>query len=139
MALPAIVPSTTHLMYLLLSLFLIFYTLFSEFIRNRLHISEPPLATLAGIIFGPLGATVLNPISWGWEDRITQELTRVVVGVQVFVVAIGLPPGYMKRHWRDVALLMGPNMLVGWVVSALIFYLVLGTSIPTALIVAACL
>ena len=63
---PGIEPTTSHLTYLLLSLFLILYALFSELIRNRLHLSEPPLATLAGIIFGPRGLTVLDPVEWGW-------------------------------------------------------------------------
>jgi NhaP-type Na+/H+ or K+/H+ antiporter len=73
MAWPQIEPSTPHLTYLLLSFFLILYALFSELIRNRAHLSEPPLATLTGIVFGPRGATVLDPIDkWGWEDNITQ-------------------------------------------------------------------
>lgn len=42
-----------HITYLTLSAFLISYTLFTTFIRNRLHLSEPPLALLFGIILGP--------------------------------------------------------------------------------------
>lgn len=136
---PAIEPTTSHLTYLLLSLFLILYALFSELIRNRFHLSEPPLATLVGILFGPRGFTVLDPISWGWLDNITQELTRIIVGVQVFAVGLQLPAGYMLRHVRSITLLLGPNMVFGWVVSSLIVYLVLRTSITTALITGACL
>lgn len=139
MAFPGIEPTSAHLTYLILSLFLVSYALFSELIRNRLHLSEPPLATLVGIIFGPRGITSLDPQRWGWEDNITQEVTRMVVGVQVFAIAIELPPRYMKIHLRSVGMLLGPVMAFGWIVSALIIYLVLQTSFTTALIVAACL
>ena len=54
-------PTAAHFTYLILSAFLIIYALFSSFIRNRLHLSEPPLATLVGIIFGPECADILNP------------------------------------------------------------------------------
>jgi sodium/hydrogen antiporter len=139
MSWPEIEPSTSHLTYLLLSFFLILYALFAELIRNRVHLSEPPLATLAGIIFGPRGVTVLDPFEWGWADNITQELTRVVIGVQVFTAGIELPPKYMKMHWRSVALLLGPNMLFGWLMCTALMYGILGLSIKTALIVAATL
>ena len=139
MAFPGIEPISAHLTYLILSGFLVLYALFSELIRNRFHLSEPPLATLVGIIFGPRGATALNPQAWGWEDNITHEVTRVILGVQVFAVAIGLPSKYIKVHWKSIAIFLGPVMTVGWVVSAVIVHLILGTSFTTALIVAACL
>lgn len=66
-------PSAPHLTYLILSAFLIAYALFSSFIRNRLHLSEPPLATLVGIAFGPKGAGLLDPEGWGLGDDIVME------------------------------------------------------------------
>ena len=139
MAWPEIEPTTSHLVYPLLSFFLILYALFSELIKNGAHLSEPPLATLTGVIFGPRGLTVLNPFEWGFEDNVTQELSRIIVGIQVFAVGIELPGGYMGRHWRSILVLLGPLMTFGWIVCALIIYLVLQTSFTTALIVAACL
>lgn len=139
MAWPEIDAQTSHLVYLLLALFLTIYALFAELIRNRVHLSEPPLATLVGIAFGPRGLSVLDPFTWGWEDNITMELTRVIVGVQVFAVGIDLPAGYMKHHWKGIATLIGPNMICGWLVSALIVYWLLDTSATSALIVSACL
>lgn len=43
-------PTGPHVTYLVLTFFLILYALFSLMIRNRLHLSEPPLATLFGIV-----------------------------------------------------------------------------------------
>lgn len=140
MAWPQIEPNTPHLTFLLLSFFLILYALFSELIRNRLHLSEPPLATFTGIAFGPYGAPVLDPINkWGWEDNIIQELTRVITGVQCFAVGIDLPAAYAKRHWKSIGVLLGPNMIAGWMISAAVVYHVLNTTWITALIVGACL
>ena len=58
--LPELEPTGPHLTYLALSFFLVLYALFSELIRNRFHLSEPPLATLTGIGFGPLAVDVLG-------------------------------------------------------------------------------
>jgi sodium/hydrogen antiporter len=139
MAWPQIEPTTSHLTYLILSLFLIIYALFSELIRNRLHLSEPPLATLVGIVFGPRGIGILNPKTWGWQDDITQEFSRIIVGVQVFAVGLELPKKWLKRHWGSVAMMLGPVMTYSWLASAMIIYLVLHTKFTTALIVGACL
>lgn len=139
MAWPQIEPNTPHLTYLILSIFLIAYALFSELIRNRLHLSEPPLATLVGILFGPRGIGILDPETWGWQDDITQELTRIIVGVQVFAVGIELPRRWLTRHWRSLVMMLGPVMAFGWLVSALIIYLIFKTKFTTALIIAACL
>ena len=91
-------PTAAHLSYLILSAFLITYALFSLFIRNRLHLSEPPLALLTGIVFGEKGADVLLPQSWGILDNLTQEFTRVIVGLQVFAVGLELPKHYIGRR-----------------------------------------
>lgn len=129
----------SHITYLLLSSFLILYALFSSFIRNRLHLSEPPLATLIGIIFGPGCFHVFDPAEWAVEDSVTQEFTRIVVAVQCFAVGIELPKFYFSRHWRSVAMLLGPVMIGGWVVCALLIWLLFDTDFRTAMIIGACL
>lgn len=53
MAWSQVEPTPPHLSYLIISAFLIAYTLFATFIRNRLHLSEPPIALLIGILVGP--------------------------------------------------------------------------------------
>lgn len=136
---PELEPSGTHLVYLILSFFLILYALFSELIRNKIHLSEPPLATLTGIVFGPIAVDILGPVKWRFQDNITQEMARVVTGVQVFAVGLDLPPKYMKKHWRGIAVLLGPNMVYGWVASAAILKIVLQLHWSTAFITAATL
>ncbi|PQE29877.1 na(+) h(+) antiporter 2 protein [Rutstroemia sp. NJR-2017a WRK4] len=132
-------PTAPHVTYVVLSLFLIIYALFSQFIRNHLHLSEPPLAVLFGIILGRYVLKVILPREWGMDDIIMQEITRVIVGLQCFVVGIELPKHYFHRHWRSVLALLGPVMTLSWSITALFAYFIFKTSIPTALIIGACL
>lgn len=132
-------PTAAHYSYLIVSAFLILYALFSQFIRNRLHLSEPPLATLVGIAFGPLGVGVLDLQKLEWEDNVIQEVTRIIVGVQVFVVGVELPKAYFSRHWKSVAMMLGPVMIFSWLISAAFIFLLLKTNLATSLIISACL
>ncbi|KAL9124192.1 MAG: hypothetical protein Q9217_006458 [Psora testacea] len=132
-------PTATHLLYIILSAFLITYALFSSFIRNRLHLSEPPLATLFGICFGPRGFGLLDSRRWGFNDNTTQEAARIIVGLQVFTVSIELPKHYFSRHWSSVAMMLGPVMTFSWFITAAFVYGVLHTSFMTAMIISACL
>ncbi|KKY25596.1 putative na(+) h(+) antiporter 2 [Phaeomoniella chlamydospora] len=129
----------SHRTYLLLSAFLLTYALFSRFIRNRLHLSEPPLALLFGILLGPRVLGVLDPISWGLQDNVVQELTRVILGIQCFAIGIELPRYYLNGHWKSVAIMLGPVMAFGWLVAALFAHLLFRVSWPTSLVIAACL
>nr|POF01376.1 na(+)/h(+) antiporter 1 [Quercus suber] len=133
-----------HVSYLLLSVFLITYVLFTKFIRNRLHLSEPPIALLFGILIGPRILGWITPNfcgvngcpdaidtpdgmgGWGWGDN-------------VFVVGVELPKFYFSRHRNSIIMLLGPVMTFGWVTCALFVYLLFQTSIATALTIAACL
>ena len=123
MAWSQIEATAPHRTYLILSGFLISYTLFATFIRNRLHLSEPPIALIFGIILGPKVLGWLNPNScvtqgcldqigngdhgWGWGDDVVQEITRVIVGIQVFTIGVELPKFYASRHWKSVGMMLG--------------------------------
>lgn len=112
-----------HRSYLLLSIFLITYTLFTNLIRNRFHLSEPPLALAVGILLGPKGLGWLDPNScdsvkacfdgkddpegWGWGDDVVLEATRVILGIQVFTIGVELPKFFFSRHWKSVGMLLG--------------------------------
>ncbi|KAF2690020.1 ORMDL-domain-containing protein [Lentithecium fluviatile CBS 122367] len=132
-------PTPPHVSYLVLASFLILYALFSLLIRNRLHLSEPPIATVFGIIVGPRGLSQLTPYDWGFGDDVIQEFTRLIVGIQCFAVGLELPEHYFKTKWRDVATLLGPVMAFGWLVCAGFIMTIFKTDFATALIISACL
>ncbi|KAL9105324.1 MAG: hypothetical protein Q9227_009491 [Pyrenula ochraceoflavens] len=132
-------PNPPHVTYLALSLFLILYALFSRFIRNRLHLSEPPLAVVFGIIFGPFVLDILSPRKWGLGDNVVQETTRLIVGIQCFAIGIELPKFYFSGHWRSVLMMLGPVMAFGWLICTLFVHLVFKTPLPASFVIAACL
>ncbi|KAK5129353.1 hypothetical protein LTR08_003560 [Meristemomyces frigidus] len=147
-------PTPPHVTYLLLSGFLVSYALFTNFIRNRLHLSEPPIALLVGILLGPRVLGWLSPNfcgvngcndegtglgGWGWGDHIIQEATRVIVGIQVFAIGVELPKFYASRHWKSVVMLLGPVMTFSWLVCAGFVAILFKVDVATALIVGACL
>ncbi|KAF2203606.1 Sodium/hydrogen exchanger [Delitschia confertaspora ATCC 74209] len=132
-------PTPAHLTYLLLPTFLLLYALFSLHIRNTFHLSEPPLATLFGILFGPRGLSVLQPYKWGYNDAVVQEFTRVIAGVQCFSIGLELPEYYFSKTWMTVGMLLGVVMAFGWVVCAGFVMLLFKTDLATAMIISACL
>jgi NhaP-type Na+/H+ or K+/H+ antiporter len=132
-------PTPPHITYLVLAFFSILYALFSILIRNRLHLSEPPLATIFGIIVGPHGVGALTPYKWGVTDVVVHEFTRIILGIQCFSIGLELPSGYFAKAWKSLGMLLGPVMLFGWIVCAAIVALIFGTDIPTAIIISACL
>lgn len=72
-------------------------------------------------------------------DLQIQESTRIIVGIQVFAVGVELPRYYASRHWRSVAMLLGPVMTFGWVICAVFCYFIFKTDMSTAMVVSACL
>lgn len=134
-------PTAPHVTYAVITSFLISYATFSLFIRNRLHLSEPPLATVFGIAVGPKGLAFLRPYDWGFGDDVVQEFTRLIAGIQCFAVGLELPQNYFTKggKWKDLAILLGPVMTVGWIVCAAFIVVLFETDIATGLVISACL
>jgi NhaP-type Na+/H+ or K+/H+ antiporter len=97
------------------------------------------VAVLYGTIFGPHVLKVITPRHWGMDGEILQEVTRVIVGIQCFAVGIELPKHYFRRHWKSVLYFLGPVMTFSWAITAFFAYFIFQTSVPTALIIGACL
>ncbi|KIP05527.1 hypothetical protein PHLGIDRAFT_108137 [Phlebiopsis gigantea 11061_1 CR5-6] len=137
--------STPHIIYAALGGFVVFFGMFSLFIREKLYIGEACWAFVFGVVIGPYGANIFDPRSWGNGDRattntITLEFTRVVLAIGVFAIGVELPKAYMRKHWRSLFFLLAPIMTWGWFVSAgLIYALIPGLNFLSSLAVAACL
>lgn len=108
-------------------------------VKERLYIGEATVATIAGLIFGPHCLNWFHPLSWGNSDKITLEISRIVLCIQIVAVAVELPRKYMKRHWLSVAIFLLPVMTCGWLIVGLfIWALIPHFDFPAALLVAAC-
>jgi NhaP-type Na+/H+ or K+/H+ antiporter len=111
-----------HLVYIILGGFTSLFMLCSSIIKERLYIGEATVATICGIIFGPHGANLIDPATWGNVDLITLEFSRIVLVVQCFAVGVELPRAYMEKHWRSVTLLLIPVMTWGWLITSLFIW-----------------
>ncbi|WVR06563.1 hypothetical protein IAU60_003594 [Kwoniella sp. DSM 27419] len=135
--------TAAHLAYTFLGGFVVVFGMLSLFIKEKLYMGEAPIATVLGIIIGPHAAKLFDPTGWagGHEeivDEITLEVTRVVIAISVFAVGVELPKAYMKRHWRSLIFLLGPVMIWGWMVAALLIWaLVPGLNFLASLVIAA--
>lgn len=68
-----------------------------------------------------------------------RNFCRLVLGVQLVIAGIQLPPKYLKTEWKSLFYLLGPGMVLMWLFSSmLIWALVPNLSFMYALVVGAC-
>jgi NhaP-type Na+/H+ or K+/H+ antiporter len=68
---------------------------------------------------GPLCADIVDPRSWSNEtDRITLEVTRVVLATGLFAIGAKLPRKYFHEHVKGLLVMVVPTMTVGWFIVA---------------------
>ena len=100
-------------------------------------VSEPMLATALGVALGPFGLGVFRLADWGDPLVVVEQTARLLIGIAVVSTALRLPSGYVGRHLRTVAVLVGPGMLLMWAASGLLTWAVLGLDPWTAALVGA--
>ncbi|SPO32210.1 related to Na+/H+ antiporter AnNHA1 [Ustilago trichophora] len=138
-----------HIIYVGLGLFICIFSYLSLFIKERLYLGEAPIAAAFGIIVGPIAIGLFNPAKWAGEtgetpggattDEITLEVMRVTIALSVFAIGVELPKKYLLRHWKSIAMLLGPVMAWGWLITACFIYaLIPGLDFLNSLVVAAC-
>lgn len=133
-------PTKAHVAYACVGVFSSVFSLVSLFIKERLYIGESMVAGIFGLIVGPHCLNWFNPLSWGNSDSITLEITRIVLCLQVFAVAVELPRKYMWKHWLSVTMLLVPVMTFGWLIIGLFVWIIIpGLNFPHSLLVAACI
>lgn len=98
----------------------------SGLIKSRLPVSEPLVALLVGVIIGPAGLGFVDLKHWGDEMAFLEAAARLTLAISLMGVALRLPKGYSRRHWRTLAVLLGVVMPCMWLLSGWLVYLVLG-------------
>lgn len=84
-----------------------------------MYINEVVIGTVFGILMGPLCAGIFDPRSWTHDtNRITLEITRVVLATGLFAIGVELPKSYMYRHMKGLLAMVVPTMAIGWVIVA---------------------
>ncbi|CAH1761333.1 1219_t:CDS:10 [Entrophospora sp. SA101] len=110
------------LVYTILGGFILFYGLVSLIVKEKLYLSEAFVATFVGLIVGPACLNWINPMHWENKDQVTEELTRIVLAIQVMAAGINLPRAYITRQFTSMAIMLLPVMIWMWITSAVIIY-----------------
>ncbi|KAJ2259693.1 hypothetical protein GGI01_003480 [Coemansia sp. RSA 376] len=122
----------------LLGGFICIYGLVSGFVKERLFLSEALVAMLFGIVIGPQAINLVDPRDFVDTGKFTLEFARYVIAIQVMAAGITLPHRYMVRKWRTMSVLLGPVMIVMWLVTAGIIHLMFDLSFKQSLLIASC-
>ncbi len=109
----------------------------TTFIKNTILVSEPLLVLLAGVLFGPAALDLLNLADFGDPEAILEDPARLTLAVALMGVALRLTRGYVSRNWKTLTILLGLVMPLMWLSSGLLTYLILGLSLPLAMLVGA--
>lgn len=132
--------SKAHVAYACVGVFSSIFSLVSLFVKEKLYIGESTVAGIFGLIVGPVCLNWFNPLKWGNSDSITLEITRVVLCLQIFAVAVELPRKYMLKHWLSVTLLLVPVMTAGWLIIGLFVWIIIpGLNFSASLLISACI
>ena len=99
--------------------------------------SEPIVATLFGAAIGPVGLDAFQLATWADPLVILEEAARLTVALAVTSIALRLPHDYFRQRARSMAALLGPGMVIMWLVSGLVTYAVLPVSLLVAMLIGA--
>lgn len=110
----------------------------SEVIRPR-PFSEPMIALVLGVMLGPAALGVLERARWGGDDlALLTESARLTLAIGLMGVALRLPSGYFRKHWRSMVMMLGPVMLAMWLSSGLLSWWLLGVGPTVGFLIGAC-
>ena len=104
---------------------------------KRSLLSVPLVALLAGVVIGPSVLGILDPVNWADQTIILEQAARFTIAISMMEIALRLPKGYPFSHWRSLLVMLGPVMVLMFVVSGLLAYAILGLSFWAAMLVGA--
>ena len=132
-----------------LGFFLLAFGLSSRILKESFYLSEPLLSTLLGVFLSPKVLNLLYFFPQGWDQGLTHDAARetlawfcrIIIGIQVLFAASTLPSRWLLRgeSVRSMAVMLGPVMTGGWLVSSVLVRAALPhTTWTDALIIGAC-
>ncbi|CAG8676067.1 10912_t:CDS:10 [Funneliformis caledonium] len=130
--------SEVLVVYTLLGGFIVLFGLVSLIVKERLYLSEALVALLMGVIIGPACFHLVDPTEW--NSKITEEITRIVLAIQIMTAAINLPRAYITRQFHSMIIMLLPVMVWMWITSALIIYFFIpSVTFTETLLIASCI
>lgn len=90
--------------------------------KQRFDLSEVIIAVIYGLIVGPHCLDWLSPNKWGNTYYITLELSRIVMNIQIFGSSVELPPKYIMKNWLSLVMVLGPIMVIGYMLNSIFIW-----------------
>lgn len=104
----------------------------------RTVLMEPTIALFIGVVCGPKIFALVDPLKWGLPHVLVVEyVARLTLGIGLVAVALRIPKGFPVENWRAMAVLVGPGMVLMWLSSSLLIYVILPLSLWWALLIGA--
>jgi NhaP-type Na+/H+ or K+/H+ antiporter len=117
------------------------FTPISLLIKSKLLLSDTLVATLIGIVFGPVAINLFNPFEVSPENsewiQVMILASGVVLAIQIVAATLTLPPDFWRTQWKSILVLYIPVTAYTWAVSTLMVWGCCGVSFLTALMVGA--
>lgn len=95
------------------------------------------LALLIGVALGPAALDLVDPARIGDARAILENVARLALGIGLVGTALRVPREYPRRHWREMLTLIGLGMVLMWLTSTALVYLVLGLPLGLAALIGA--
>ncbi|MGZ3217173.1 cation:proton antiporter domain-containing protein [Paracoccus sp. T5] len=99
----------------------------------------PPtlLALLIGIAVGPQVLNLIDLEATGHRASLMEDAARLVLGIGLVGVALRIPADYLRRRWREMLKLIGLSMVLMWIISTALVFLILGLPLGLAALIGA--
>jgi NhaP-type Na+/H+ or K+/H+ antiporter len=99
----------------------------------------PPtlLALVFGVLLGPQVSGFVDLAELGERSRILEGAARLTLAIGLVGVALGIPREFVRRNWRDMAVLIGGSMPLMWCISTLLVFWLLALPFWLAALIAA--
>lgn len=110
---------------------------FSRLIKNKLFVSIPLISVFAGILVGPQLCNILNPGSWDESSAFMLEAARITLAISLMGVALRIPHSFLKINKLRIPVFLFALMLVMFLVSSGLAFLLLGTGFWMAVLIGA--
>lgn len=113
-------------------------SLVAGFLRNKVYfLSEPLAAVLVGVAVGPVGLDLLHFGQSREAELLLEQVARLTLAVAVMGAALRLPGEYFRNNLRTIAAILGPGLVLMWITSGLLAYLLLDVSFWVAMLIGA--
>lgn len=107
--------------------FITLFGLVSYLLKEKFHLSEALVATLAGIVVSPHALNWIRPLQYANDnvsdlEAVTLYFSRLVLGVQLVLAGVQLPSKYLRTEWKSLSILLGPGMCMMWIATSLLVW-----------------